>query len=58
MGPELIQLTSDTGPYGFFKIKSYGAMATFGPGKKNYRSIAMNIGLSLKEFNHLLPFVY
>ena len=31
-------------------MKSYGAMATFGPGKKNYRSrIAINIAQSLKQ---------
>ena len=23
------------GPYGYFKMKSYGAMATFGPGNKD-----------------------
>ena len=48
-GAELIQRTSDTWPCSYFKMKSYGAMATFGPGKKIYRSrIPINIARSLR----------
>ena len=47
-GQSLFSLPQIRGLAGFFKIKSYGAMATFGPGKEIYRSrILIDIAWSL-----------
>ena len=48
------------GPCGYFKMNSYGAMATFGPGKEIYRSrivinIAQSVTVVMEHFSESAP---